>query len=217
MFERHFRENCYRCFKPDLMCICRDITPVATRFRLLILQHPVESRRTISTARIVSLSVTGSRLLVGVDFTNNSELARWVAPSEGPSYLVYPERGAPQVEELVEKEQGWPGLSPLFILIDGTWGQAKKIKNQNPVLASIPRVGMRPDFESNYRIRKQPRANCLSTVEATALLLSKLEGPAFSSRPLLEVFDRMVDRQLAFKSTRPGRGLRLPAPRPHSA
>lgn len=205
------RPMCYTCRKPGLVCICADITPVPTRFRIVILQHPMEARNTISTARIVHLSLPGSRLFIGVDFTENTALRCCLAGAPGPIYLVYPERGAPEVAELAAREGHWPGPEPTFVLIDGTWAQARKIKNQNPILAGLPRVALAPDRTSNYRIRKQPRPQCLSTVEATELLLSRLEGPRSRYRPMLDVFDRMIDRQLSFKRVGSMRGLRSPS------
>ena len=205
------RPMCWTCRKPGLVCICADIRSVPTRFRVVILQHPQEARNTISTARIVSLSLTGARLFIGIDFAKDAAFLRCLREAPGPVYLVYPERGAPEVAELAEREQHWPGVEPTFILIDGTWAQARKIKNQNPILAPIPRVGLAPDRTSNYRIRRQPRPHCLSTVEATELLLSRLEGPRERYQPLLDVFDRMIDRQIAFRGTEPTRGRRLPS------
>jgi DTW domain-containing protein YfiP len=207
------REMCYRCFKPDIMCVCSAIRPVRTRFRILILQHPQEARRTIGTARIVTLSVPGSRLLVGIDFTGNHVLMRCLKSTAGPAYLIYPERGAPDVTEVAQREDLWPAMSPLFVLIDGTWAQARKIKNQNPILADLPRVCLSPDRPSEYRIRRQPRLHYLSTVEAAALLLTRLDGPDDRSQPLLDVFQRMVQTQLSFRRTHPGRGVREPVPR----
>lgn len=205
------RPMCYTCRKPGLVCICADIQPVSTRFRIVILQHPMEARNTISTARIVHLSLPGSRMFIGVDFSENNPFKRCLAEAPGPVYLVYPERGAPEVAELAKAEAHWPGAVPTFVLIDGTWAQARKIKNQNPILADLPRVALSPDRTSNYRIRKQPRPQCLSTVEATELLLSRLEGPRSRYQPMLDVFDRMIDRQLAFKKVDPTRGVRTPS------
>ncbi|MBI4858844.1 MAG: DTW domain-containing protein [Candidatus Riflebacteria bacterium] len=208
------RIYCYRCRKPDLLCICADVTPVPTRFGIVILQHPQESRRTISTARIVSLSLTGARLFVGLDFAGCTALHSHLAAAPGPVYLVYPERGALDVVDVMAREHGWPDGAPTFVIIDGTWAQARKIKNQNPCLDRFERVSLSPGAPSRYRIRRQPRGHYLSTVEASVLLLSRLEGSEEAFRPLLEVFDRMIDRQLSFKSGESRRGVRRPAPRP---
>lgn len=212
--RRPGRVFCFRCYKPDIVCVCADIQEVDTRFRLAILQHPREHRRTISTARIVSLSVRGCRLFVGVDFSRNEEFLAMLDPAKGPAYIVFPERGAPEAGELALAENGWPDASPLFVLIDGTWSQAKKLKNQNPILDTLPRVGLRSETPSQYKIRKQPKAGCLSTVEAAALLLSRLEARPFPGQPMLDCFNTMIDKMSSFKSSRPSRGVRLPAPRP---
>jgi DTW domain-containing protein YfiP len=211
------RGYCYQCRRPDLVCVCAHIRPVPTRIELVILQHPRESRRSISTARIVSLSIPGCSLFIGVNFTHHAGLARRLAEAKGRTYLVYPERGAPNLTQLAEQQQNWPDAPPLFVILDGTWAQARKIKNQNPVLDALPRVGLSPQAPSRYRIRTQPRPMCLSTVEATVLLLGDVDPPVERFQPLLDVFDRMVEKQLSFKKGHPGRGIRRPEPRPWAA
>ncbi|HEY5375022.1 MAG TPA: DTW domain-containing protein, partial [Polyangiaceae bacterium] len=52
--------------------------------------------------------------------------------------------------------------------------------------------------ESRYRIRKEPEAHCLSTIEALEAALSVLEGKPAGLPELLEPFDAMVDIQLGF-------------------
>jgi DTW domain-containing protein YfiP len=182
------------------MCVCGDVHVFSTWLRIAILQHPAESRRTISTARIVSLSVAGCRHFVGVDFTGQRGFSDWIDPAAGPAYLVYPEPDAWKLDDLVRTNDGWPRGRPLFVLLDGTWSQARKIKNQNPLLAGIPRVALAADRPSEYRIRKQPRDGCLSTVEAAALLLSHLD-PQAPAGQMLETFRRMIERMLPFKQS----------------
>ncbi|MGQ0505005.1 MAG: DTW domain-containing protein, partial [Myxococcaceae bacterium] len=56
----------------------------------------------------------------------------------------------------------------------------------------------------NYRIRKEPSAECLSTIEAVVEVLGQLEGAPEKFDPMLGAFDYMVDRQLQSQAERVG-------------
>jgi hypothetical protein len=90
------------------------------------------------------------------------------------------------------------------IVVDGTWSQARKVLKQNPFLLALPRIGLTPERPSNYRIRAEPSAECVSTIEAVVHLLGALEGAPERFRPILTAFDRMVDLQIAERDRRSG-------------
>jgi hypothetical protein len=62
---------------------------------------------------------------------------------------------------------------------------------------------LRPQAASRYRIRKEPRPECLSTIESIvrALQLCERRRPAGLDE-LLAAFDTMVDRQIVFLESR---------------
>ena len=82
-----------------------------------------------------------------------------------------------------------------LIALDGTWWQARKLLRLNPMLAALPRVAFTPQRLSDYRIRRQPAAHCVSTIEALAETLSALEPEAGPFDRLLDPFRAMVARQ----------------------
>jgi len=65
-------------------------------------------------------------------------------------------------------------------------------------LSKLPRVSFRPERPGAYRIRREPAAHCLSTIEAVSYVLERLEDAPGRFAPLLGVFDAMVERQLGF-------------------
>src|SRR5206468_60085 len=87
------------------------------------------------------------------------------------------------------------GPITLFV-VDGTWSQAGKLLKLNPAIAALPRLSITPDGPSEYRIRRQPRAECLSTIEALATALGAIEGEPASFRAMLRPFRAMVEAQL---------------------
>ncbi len=189
--SREPRETCLTCMRPATSCYCRHVRPVATRTRVIILQHPRERDVAIGTARMASLCLPESELHVGVEWESSDALRRALSDAERPAALLYPGPGAVDV-----REQPPPGPITL-VVVDGTWWQAKALVRDNPVLAALPRYTFTPDVPSQYRIRKEPQADYVSTIEALVYVLGALEGEPGRFQALLEPFRAMIDRQLA--------------------
>lgn len=69
-----------------------------------------------------------------------------------------------------------------IIVLDGTWSQAKTLWWRNPWLLKLPRIALSPREPSMYgKLRREPRRECVSTLEAVADVLPAL-GEAESTR-----------------------------------
>jgi len=161
---------------------------MSTRSRVLILQHPRESRVAINTARIVRASLPGSDLLTGVSW--GDEIRPWVEDPEREAVLLYPGPEARDVSQI-------PTHKPVtLVVIDGTWSQSRGLLHRSPILAALPRYTFVPVTESEYRIRREPRPDFVSTIESVAQVLAKLEGNPGLVEALMRPFRAMVDFQL---------------------
>lgn len=169
--------------------------------RACILQHPRERKTAIGTARMAHLSLPNSELHLGVSFEGHPRVRALCA--EKGTALLFPGEGATDPATL----RGRPPTT--VIVIDGTWSQARKVLKQNPFLQALPRIGLSPALPSNYRIRAEPSAECLSTIEALVQLLGALEGAPERYVAVLEAFDRMIDLQIAERDRRSGPPRRL--------
>ncbi|HEY3357660.1 MAG TPA: tRNA-uridine aminocarboxypropyltransferase [Polyangia bacterium] len=197
------RAVCPRCRRPASVCYCRDVTPIATRTRVVLLQHPHESEVAIGTAHMARVCLTNAELHVGVDWGDAPALARALRDPTRTPVLLYPGDGA---RDIVREPP--PGPVTL-IVVDGTWTQARQAVARNPVLAALPRYAFTPPAPSEYRIRREPDAAYVSTIEALMHVLGVLEGEPERFRALLEPFRAMVDMQIACATERP-----CPRPRP---
>lgn len=203
------RDLCLRCRRPRAVCWCAAIVPVASRTRVVFLQHPREARVAVSTCRMAHLSLPNSQMHVLWSADDSPALAAQLA---GPdTYVLFPAADAVDIASL-------PRPPHTLVVIDGTWSNAKKLVARSKLLRSLPRVAFHPDFTSNYRIRREPAEHCLSTIEATAHALERLEAAPGRYTPMLAAFDRMVDTQLEFRGQNPGvsrhKKRRPPRPRP---
>ena len=134
--------------------------------RTCILQHLRERKTAIGTARMAHLSLPNSELHQGVSFVDHPRV-RELAAAEGTA-LLFPGAGAVDPASL----RGRPPRA--VIVVDGTWSQARKVIKLNPFLQALPRIGLTPPRPSNYRIRAEPSAECVSTIEAVVHLLGEL-------------------------------------------
>ena len=184
------RPTCLRCRRPESSCYCRDLPVIASDTRVVILQHPRERDMPIGTGRMASLCLPNSELHIGVYWEDTPVLRRALANPCLPPALLYPsqEPGEAQPTRL-------PGPVTL-IALDGTWAQTKKMLRENPTLAQLPRVAFNPAVPSEYRIRREPKPTCVSTIEALAMALGVLEGKPKRFAPLLTTFRGMIDRQI---------------------
>jgi hypothetical protein len=105
---------------------------------------------------------------------------------------------------LPEKEAGevLKGLEGI-VLLDGTWSQAKTLWWRNSWLLKCRRLILVPKAKSLYgELRKEPRRECLSTIETTAETLDALgEDPAIGEH-LRGLFRELLAK---YRATKPAR------------
>ncbi|WP_192890207.1 tRNA-uridine aminocarboxypropyltransferase [Vibrio bathopelagicus] len=181
---------CRQCSKALKACICQWVMPLESNVELIILQHPSEEHRPMGTARILSLSLKNSVTLVGEDFSENTQLNELLADEQYQHVILYPSEHSVSVESAT-----CPSKKLRVILLDGTWKKAFKMWQVSSNLHALNTVHLPKDLKGNYRIRKAPSENSLSTVEAGYHLLSLLESDRDFS-PLLTAFDQMIQFQI---------------------
>lgn len=184
------RATCYSCFRPRLVCICDVLRPVQNRTRITILQHPRERMHPLNTARIAEGSLTNVRVLRGTLARLGARLqAGEIQPD---TLLLYPGPNAMDLEALTNGER------PREIaVLDGTWHHASTLLRDLPILGTLRCARFTPPAPSEYQIRKEPRADYLSTIESIAHVLSLLEPETKDIETLRDSFRTMVARNVA--------------------
>lgn len=157
---------------------------------MTIVQHPREAKHAFGTARLVELSLERSRILVD-HLGQLRRDASALGTLEGAA-LLYPHASARDVTTLPIGDR-----PSQLIVIDGTWHHAKTLYRDVAPLRSLPHLSLPEDLRSDFRLRRQPRRECLSTLEAVAYALDALEPETQALGPLLATFEAMQARQLA--------------------
>lgn len=204
-FEVQHREQCLRCFRPLGHCYCALLPTVDNQTPLLIVQHPRERFHPFGTARMLDLGL--QRVRVEIDHVGRLQRPGALHFAPGAA-LLYPGPEARLLDELEPHERPRE-----LVVIDGTWHHAHTLLRDIPDLQTLPCVKLRPTAPSRYRIRAEPRAECLSTVEATLRALQQIEPHTRGFDDLLAAFDRIIDHQIEFiRSSKQGRHVKRVRP-----
>jgi DTW domain-containing protein YfiP len=182
-------------------CLCASVERVANRTGLIVLQHPHERFHPIGSARIATLGFETIRVEPCAPWSDHAAVGARLP--EGAA-LLYPAAGARALEALPAAEH-----PRHLVVLDGTWSHAKKIYDAHEWLRRLPHVRLAPRLPSRYRIRRQPKRDCLATLEAIVVALRILEPETTGLDRLLGCFAAMIDRQAAF--TPAPRSTALPA------
>ncbi len=189
---------------------------------MLILQHPQEPDKLLGSARIAHLALPNSTLKIALSCPNlKVALGREAVPSRwAVLYLgsgiktsdaakVRPEdvaaKNAPQPALVFVNKKGeaLPSVEAAkakselegIIVLDGTWSQAKTLWWRNAWLLKCRRLVLMPQARSLYKeLRKEPRRECLSTIESIALTLKSLGEPEATATSLNGLFSELLDR-----------------------
>lgn len=182
-----------------------DTQPIDNRVFLLILQHPREKREALATAALTAGSLARAALAVGLSWANLGQALgrpadprRWAVLYLGSArpkafgltrdVIALDRHGEPEADQpAMLRDLGG------VVLLDGSWSEAKALWWRNPWLLKLRRLVLDPQQPSHYRrLRREPRREALSTIEAAALLLSRVEGRPEIEMALLAALDGMI-------------------------
>jgi DTW domain-containing protein len=209
--------DCPHCGKPLPLCICDSITPIENRISLLILQHPQEQDRTLGTARLTALHFKDAVVRIGLSWPSLSKAlgrpvsdpSRWAVLYLGSAKVadLDTDRAIVAINrkgELEPDQRSILGDIEGIVLLDGTWSQAKALWWRNAWMLKCQRVILDPERPSRYgQLRREPRRDGLSTIEAAAMLLSSLEKRPDIAETLNDSFERMLARYRQVQDTIP--------------
>lgn len=207
---------CPRCHKTAALCVCAEIAqierPIANKIALLIVQHPQEQDMDLGTARLAAMHFKNAAVKVGLSWPS---LGKALGRDADPKRWAILYLGSVKAKELMPNREivaltrkgtavadQDAALADIdgIILLDGTWSQAKALWWRNPWMLKAQRVALNPRHPSRYgKLRKEPRRDGLSTLEAAGLLLSRLEKKPEWETMLWASFDKLLLRYRALR------------------
>ena len=163
--------------------------------------HDVEPLKPSNTGWLIADVVADTEAFGWLRTAVDPALPSLLADPRWQPFLVFPgEYAAPErvVSEVVVEE----GRRPLFVLLDATWTEARKMFRKSPYLDGLPVLSLQPEQLSRYRLRRSKRDDHLCTAEVAALCLD-LAGDRDAAEALDAYLDVFTDHYLGAKHRRP--------------
>ena len=91
---------------------------------------------------------------------------------------------------------------PLFVLLDATWPEARKMFRKSPYLDHLPVLSLQPEQLSRYRLRRSQRDNHICTSEVAALCM-ELAGEPLAAQTLEAYLDVFTHHYLQARNQLP--------------
>ncbi|WP_075181585.1 tRNA-uridine aminocarboxypropyltransferase [Pantoea sp. 1.19] len=190
-------QRCQRCLLPQQQCLCATLAPQQARSRFLLVMFDTEPMKPSNTGRLIA------------DVLPTTEAYGWSRTEPDPALLRAVRN--PEVQPLVVFPAGYAnpgrpvlttpptgGKPPLFILLDGTWSEARKMFRKSPWLDDFPLMSLAPAAPSQYTLREAKGEGKHCTAEVASELLAQA-GDEAAARALQAHFLLFRTRYLAGK------------------
>lgn len=116
-------------------------------------------------------------------------------------YVVFPGEFVDS-QRLVTAVHTDSGKRPLFVLLDATWPEARKMFRKSPYLNHLPVLSLQSDAVSNYKLRRSQKAEHFCTSEVAAMCL-ELAGQTHAALVLDAYLDVFTNHYLHAKQQLP--------------
>lgn len=191
-------DRCPKCKVNNNICFCDEITSLPNKAPVHIIMHARERKLPSNTATLATHVLDDCKIhLRGL---KDHELELSGLFDDNYQYLfLYPDDEAVELnEEFVKSFK-----KPIALVVpDGSWRQARKFKQREKVLQSMPSVKLPFTGPSEYKIRKSPYPEAVCTYEAIARALGVVENKNLQYH-MERIFRIMVARFLSARYGRP--------------
>ncbi len=182
-------------------CLCALRPQVTTQAGMCLLMCDTEPLKPSNTGWLIADVVQDSFAYLWTRTEVDPDLLHLLADPQWQPYVVFPGEYA-QPERVVTQVLPQAGKRPLFILLDATWPEARKMFRKSPYLNHLPVLSLQPEQLSRYRLRRSTREDHLCTSEVAALCLA-LAGEAHAADTLEAYLDVFTDHYLKAKQAVP--------------
>ena len=170
--------RCDRCRVSIDYCMCAWQPKVTAGSAVCLLMYDAEPLKPTNTGWLIADVVPDTFAFSWSRTDVEQKILDLLADPQWQPYVVFPEEYVPTervVHTVPHSELKTEGKRPLFVVLDGTWTEARKMFRKSPYLADLPVLSLQPDDISHYRLRRSTREEHLCTAEVTALCLHLAE------------------------------------------
>ncbi|MFO6061336.1 tRNA-uridine aminocarboxypropyltransferase, partial [Pseudomonas aeruginosa] len=153
--------RCESCRLLPSYCMCAWRPRVEARAGMCLVMHDIEALKPTNTGWLIADTVADTFAFGWSRTEVDPRLLELLADPQWQPYLVFPgeyvaaERVVNEVAPLAE------GKRPLFILLDATWTEARKMFRKSPYLEPFPVLSLLPEQLSRYPLPRSSRCHHL--------------------------------------------------------
>jgi DTW domain-containing protein YfiP len=192
--------RCVRCRITTSHCLCDWLPCVPANSAVCLIMHDIEPLKPSNTGWLIADVVTDTHAFTWQRTGVDPALLELLADPRYQPFVVFPGEYA-EPDRVVSGVKAVAGKRPLFILLDATWTEARKMFRKSPYLNHLPVLSLHAEVLSRYRLRRSTRSEHLCTAEVAALCLG-LAGDDQAAEALDTWLDAFTDHYLAAKHHR---------------
>lgn len=201
------RERCESCRLATTHCMCAVRPTVPTRAGVCLLMADIEPLKPSNTGWLVADVVPDTFAFGWARTETDPALLALLADPQWEPFVVFPgQYAAPERVVRTVMPVGGDGRTtrrrPLFVLLDGTWAEARKMFGRSPYLDPLPVLSLAPAHASRYVLRNSGRGDHFCTSEVAAMCLDLAGEPAVA-RTLEAYLAVFTHHYLCAKNQRP--------------
>lgn len=193
-------ERCSSCLLQKRVCICGFKVLHRSASQFFLLMHHNEAYKPTNTGRLIEDCIEGTRRFKWSRTEPCSDLLEALNDDSIDPYIVFPE-GEGYEDRMVEYAPKL-GKRPVFIILDGTWRQARRMFRHSRYLEGIPVIQPNVSKTSDYRLRKAAVEGQLCTAEVAAAMLRQ-SNDVLGSDILSAYFSIFNEHYKAARMSRP--------------
>ena len=200
-------ERCAGCRLVPSHCLCSLRPTLAVHAGVCLVMADIEPLKPSNTGWLIADVVPDTFAFGWARTEVDPALLMLLADPQWQPYLVFPgEFVAPErvVTSLQPADSVAPraGTRPLFVLLDATWPEARKMFRKSPYLNHLPVLSLQSEQLSRYKLRRSQRDEHFCTSEVAALCL-ELAGESHAAQTLEAYLDVFTNHYLKAKQQLP--------------
>jgi DTW domain-containing protein YfiP len=198
-------ERCAGCRLLPSHCLCALRPIVPTNAGVCLIMADTEALKPSNTGWLIADVVPDTMAFEWARTTVDPALLVVLADPQWQPYVVFPgtfvepERVITQLPQAADESIA--PKRPLFILLDATWQEARKMFRKSPYLNHLPVLSLTPEQLSRYRLRRAQRVDHLCTSEVAAMCMA-LAGEELAAQTLEAYLDVFTEHYLSAKQQR---------------
>lgn len=192
--------RCPDCRLAVTHCLCAWRPRIAAQSAVCLLMHDVEALKPSTTGWLIADVLADTSAFGWSRVAVDPALPVLLNDPQWQPYLVFPGEYV-AAERVVSEVQPAPGKRPLFVLLDATWSEARKMFRKSPYLDSLPVLSLQAEQLSRYKLRRSKRDDHFCTAEVAALCL-ELAGDQRAADGLNAYLDVFSQHYLTSKAPR---------------